>query len=399
MTSSLAWLDHDTSARERTKRILALFQEQGTQDQLGLGGIRDSFADLFFPGTSTIQTRLRYFLFVPWIYSRLEEEGVPSRQISAVARMQELGLVEPLLSAREEGVFGRMAGGNLKRLPSEVYWGGLGSWGIRRFDASRDQYHRAIDEVYRRRKQARRSPNEGTESGDGTVTWHPELPPPPASFPEHATLAVTREEAEFLRDRIVSEHPSSLLAWFALHPTHTAESFPWDHPLVGSMPEEHRRTLHHARLFSEVMEGAPILYNLMLSEEARRDALLELYQQRYAEWAESLDHASVANWPLEELFVVARGQGGHTISAQAEELVRRWIALVLEDPMAVPQRPDARKLIRNREMLLKGARSLFRNKRALEERYNGGLGMGQLNYRWSDVQVLLNDLHDGLARS
>ncbi len=58
MPSSLAWLD--ASARERTKRILALFQERGTQDQLGLGGIRDSFADLFFPGTSTIQTRLRY---------------------------------------------------------------------------------------------------------------------------------------------------------------------------------------------------------------------------------------------------------------------------------------------------------------------------------------------------
>lgn len=174
MPSTLAWLDHDTPARERTKRILALFQERGTVHQLGLGGIRDSFADLFFPGTSTIQTRLRYFLFVPWIYSRLEEVSVPSRGIAAAARERELTLTEPLLSGKEEGVFGRVAGGELKRLPSEVYWGGLGSWGIRRFDASREQYHRTIDGIYRRRKLARRPSSEGTERDAGVVTWHPE---------------------------------------------------------------------------------------------------------------------------------------------------------------------------------------------------------------------------------
>lgn len=38
---------------------------------LGFAPIRDAFADYFFPGTSTIQTRARYFLFVPWIMSLL----------------------------------------------------------------------------------------------------------------------------------------------------------------------------------------------------------------------------------------------------------------------------------------------------------------------------------------
>ena len=78
MPSTLAWLDHDAEARDRTRRILALFQEEGTRDQLGLGGIRDSLSDLLFPGTSTIQTRLRYFLLVPWVYERLEEDAVPA---------------------------------------------------------------------------------------------------------------------------------------------------------------------------------------------------------------------------------------------------------------------------------------------------------------------------------
>jgi hypothetical protein len=399
MPSTLAWLDHDTSARERTKRILALFGERGTQDQLGLGGIRDSYADLLFPGTSTIQTRLRYFLFVPWIYTHLEQEQVPSRRVAGIARDRELALVEPLLSIEEEGVFGRTAGGALKRLPSEVYWGGLGSWGIRRFAASREQYHRAIDEVYRRRKLSRAHPAEGTENAAGVLTWHPELPPPPVTFPEQATLDVTREEAEFLRDRIVGEHRGSLLAWLALHPTRTDIEFVWQHPLLPAMPPEHRRTVDHARRFSEVMHGAPILYNLQLSEEAKREDMVVEYRTRFAEWAESLDTAAIAAWPVDELFAIARAQGGHTITPHAEEFVRGWVRMVWEDPAAIVQRADARQAIRRRETLLKGARSLFTNRRALEERYRGDLGTGRLVYRWTDVQVLLNDLDDGLGRS
>ena len=118
MPSTLAWLDHDQEARERSQRILALFQERGTQDQLGVGSIRDSFADRLFPGTSTIQTRLRYFLFLPWIYRALEEEGVPASRMAEVARRRELELVEPLMAGGEAGVFGRAAGEGVKRLPS-----------------------------------------------------------------------------------------------------------------------------------------------------------------------------------------------------------------------------------------------------------------------------------------
>lgn len=399
MPSSLAWLDHDATAQERTKRILALFQERGTQDQLGLGSIRDAFADLMFPGTSTIQTRLRYFLFVPWIYGRLEQEEIPSRRFGAVGREQELALVEPLLSSEEEGVFGRMAGGELKRLPSDVYWGGLGIWGIRRFSASRAQYHRAIDAIYQRRKQSRRRSSEGTEHEAGVVTWHPEIPPPPPAFPEKATLSLTVEEATFLRDRIVAEHPASHLAWLVLHSRSTDVHFLWLHPLASGLPEQHRNVLRHARLFSEVMLGAPILYNRMLAEEGGREELVEEYAKAHDAWVELLDRVAVAKWSLDELFGIARRQGGHTISVQTEEFVRRWVKLVRQDPSRLLRRDDARALIRQREILLKGSRSFFRNRLALEERYRGGLGMGQLNYRWTSVQVLLNDLHDGLEAS
>jgi Family of unknown function (DUF6361) len=68
--SSLAWIDFDEAERQRAQRIMALFEERESRDELGLGAIRDSIADHLFPGTSTIQTRLRYMLFIPWLFAR-----------------------------------------------------------------------------------------------------------------------------------------------------------------------------------------------------------------------------------------------------------------------------------------------------------------------------------------
>lgn len=40
--SSLAWIDFDEAERQRAQRIMELFQERETRDELGLGGIRVS---------------------------------------------------------------------------------------------------------------------------------------------------------------------------------------------------------------------------------------------------------------------------------------------------------------------------------------------------------------------
>src|SRR3954462_7896618 len=84
--SSLAWIDFDEAERQRAQRIIALFQERESRDELGLGSIRDSIADHLFPGTSTIQTRLRYMLFVPWIMLMLEHRDLAAGQLRGAAR-------------------------------------------------------------------------------------------------------------------------------------------------------------------------------------------------------------------------------------------------------------------------------------------------------------------------
>ena len=99
MSSTLSWIDHDPKERDRMNQILALFKESGTRDEFGIGPIRDSFADLLFPGTSTIQTRLRYMLFVPWIHKSLEEKNVPSSEIPRRARNLVISLIVETLGS------------------------------------------------------------------------------------------------------------------------------------------------------------------------------------------------------------------------------------------------------------------------------------------------------------
>ncbi len=123
MPSTFTWLDYSEADRRKMLDVINAFREKETRDELGFGSVRDAFADSLFPGTSTIQTRARYFFFVPWIYLRLERDRVPPSDIARQARRDEVRLIEALLRGGEtgqgDGVIGQHVA--LQRLPSNVY--------------------------------------------------------------------------------------------------------------------------------------------------------------------------------------------------------------------------------------------------------------------------------------
>lgn len=174
MPSTLTWLDYSERDRRRALDVVDLFRERGTVDELGVGAVRDSFSDLLFPGTSTIQTRACYFLLLPWMFLRLERLRVGSAAAADRADREERRLNQRLLEGPDTaGVFGVDAGLTLKRLPSAVYWGGLAAWGIRLFPGHRDAYYRSLDEFYRRldRHETREVDPEGRSAAP--ANWNP----------------------------------------------------------------------------------------------------------------------------------------------------------------------------------------------------------------------------------
>ena len=238
---ALTWIDLTSRDRDQMRRVIDLLSEQGTVDEMGLGTIRDAFADALFPGTSSIQTRLRYVLFIPWIYRQLESKRRSGAEIEREAREAELALVGPLKKSGDtEGVIGARAGAELSRLPSDVYWAGLVRWGIFQHPQSQSWYHTHFESL------ARASGEIGRADDPGVVwerkpVWHPRLPAPPADFPAVASFALTPAESDFIRGRFEETCRGTLLAWLARSGSgHLTDVF-WEDPAVlaaGAVAED-----------------------------------------------------------------------------------------------------------------------------------------------------------------
>ena len=143
LQSSVAWIDFSEQDRRKMMEVVSLFRQRDTRDELGLGSIRDALANRFFPGTTTLQTRARYFLFVPWLYRYFEQRRVPSAKIARRPRNNEVKLIHALQAAGDsDGIIGRVSGASLHRFPASIYWNGLRRWGILRHPGSQAHYHR-----------------------------------------------------------------------------------------------------------------------------------------------------------------------------------------------------------------------------------------------------------------
>lgn len=387
--SSLAWLDFDESERQRAQRIMALFQERESRDELGLGAIRDSIADHLFPGTSTIQTRLRYMLFIPWLFRLLEDRKTPEAQLRAEARTLEIRLADALKAGGEaKGIIGRDAGPRLQRLPSSVYWAGLGAWGIRIFPGSADSLFVALPGHNRRR-----APSQDDDSSAGTPShaiWCRALPPAPESFLDSTTFRLSGDEGQFLVDRLVASQPDSLLTFLARERIAAECEFIWTHPHVAAFPPAARRLIRHGELFSQVMHGAALLYNLVLSELRQNDDWIAEYENRLRAWSDGLDPAELSGWSLDD-FWAAIDHPAHAIRLAARRFVAAWRDLIVARRGQVAGLPAARQLVEERERRLKTSQSRFTN-HAARDRWTGASGVDRLGFRWAQAKSHLRDL-------
>ena len=130
----LGWIDFSKDERDKVMKILHNLAQKTALDELGIGAIRDGFADIFFPGTSTIQTRAKYFVLIPYIFRDiLTGTHIRKGAIQELLEQQELKLIQILKEKSDgdlRGIIGQDSGMNLKRKPSSIYWSGIRSWKI-----------------------------------------------------------------------------------------------------------------------------------------------------------------------------------------------------------------------------------------------------------------------------
>jgi len=291
LQSSIAWIDFSEQDRRKMMEVVALFKQRDTRDELGLGSIRDAFAELFFPGTSTLQTRARYFLFVPWLYGIYEKRRVPSDKVEERLWRDEVKLIQSLQAAGEsDGVIGRVSGASLHRFPASIYWNGLQRWGILRYSGSQGQYHRWLDRFYQQQRDLQVTDDGEPVGGWGGGNWDPSLSETPDGFPDQADFQITPDEATYLRERVMLSCHESLLTTLLdrCEPVENDVAFIWQHPQLAVFPQEQQIWISHARNFSEVMYGAVLLYNLMLAKLSQEGDLADEYKAVLEVWREDL---------------------------------------------------------------------------------------------------------------
>ena len=401
MQATLTWLDLTASDRDKMRRVLDLFKEQGTLDEMGLGSLRDVLSDALFPGTSSIQTRLRYMLFIPWIYRRLEDRKVRAAELARAARRAEVDLIGPLEQNPDgEGIIGSRARNALVRLPSTVYWSALTRWGIFQPPQSLGWYHSRFDALLDGRGGVGRADDPGVIWSQ-QAHWHPRLPEPPAGFPWEASFALTHDEADFLRGRVEERCAGTLLAWLVRNGSESPAEDVWEDPDALRAPGRIRDIQELARRFSLHVEGMPLLYNLLVAER-RRDVLdsddaasIDAFRGRLAEWAaeeaeEARRFEPDALWQL-----VVRS--GRRIPYPQRLFIESWSRRIAElAPDGIADDDRLRTLIAERELSLKGARARLRNRNRLMD-WTPGVGVGRMDFRWFRVRQFMIDLHRGVA--
>ncbi|MFH1039548.1 MAG: DUF6361 family protein [PVC group bacterium] len=403
--STFTWLDYSEHERRKMLEVIHSFDEKGTRDELGIGTIRDGVADLLFPGTGTVQTRARYFLFIPWIYLGLERKETPSREIAERARKRETELIYALEKGGEKnkGIVGQDAREELHRLASNIYWQGLGAWGVRRFPGSQDQYHRWLDSWYR--QQAEYTKVDRGESGEGgglQPNWHPAVPTPHGGWRSKTDFQLTRMEAKFLRDGILNHTAGSLLAHLVtLDKPLVDADFCWFSEGYRDFPAVNRNQVDHARAFSEVIHGAALIYNLLLAEKTGKKDLIESYQESVREWSELLEKRGkrIAEWDIAEFWTLLRDHKVR-VTPRTHAFVGEWIQRVqhANRPQTLADDKAVRQLIRQREVALKKGLARLENPRALEL-WNEAAGTGRLDFRWGKSRQLVNDILEGLGHA
>lgn len=396
MESTFCWIDYSQKQKDEMLDLIHLFDEKETRDELGIGSIRDAFADMLFPGTGTVQTRARYFLFVPWLYLYLEQRKTPSNRVASELRKKEVELINTLADSEDnDGTIGIQSRARLKRLPSNIYWLGLAVLGIRLFPGSQDQYYHFFDAFHKKQKNLQKTDDGEIIIESCRVNWHPGIPPPPDDFIHKSSLSLLYNEARYLRERIISMVPRSLMAFLADKGYHLESvDFPWQHPKYTEFPPHNRVQLEHARNFSEVINGAALLYNLMLAEKQNSQELIERYNDSMKQWARVIKNqiGILRNWNIDEFWKTVTS-GRARIPYTTHAFVNAWLTIVLHQGHSdnLLKLESARSLISDRERMLKKGLARLVNQRALEL-WNGDAGTAQLHYRWRNAVRILTDI-------
>jgi hypothetical protein len=405
MASSIAWIDTSPDEQRRIRELIKLFAQPESRDELGMGQVRDSLSDLLFPGTSTLHTRARYFVLIPWCFQHVTARR-RGRDVAAHVKRAERELVESLRRDGASGIIGARVGAQVKNLPSTLYWSALVSYGILTRDLNPDQLTGSISGL---------DPDADEAAARPRHEWHPRVPKAPSGFPRSLDdgialggLELRPAEASWLRERMVENARDSLLEHLLLadEPPGAISRAPWEDPLCVAVEGGPRHVMEHARALSLLVQGAALVYNVLIAEAyeaAGFDRVREPVAKHSAAFEEWLDRAdelgNLRAWDSEEFWSLVDNPRISVVTRRFVDTVAVFVRdgtarTVVDDPGS-----PLRALVADRERFIKGGQSRLGVNRKLLGAWGGSSGADEIVFRWGQVRRIVTDVHEGLARA
>lgn len=388
---NLGWVDFSKSDRDMVLNVLRQLTEPGAVDELGIGTIRDGFANILFPGTSTIQTRAKYMFIVPYICLELERgKKLSPREFIDALEQNELDLIDVLAVNGAEGVIGQRSRQTLRRKPSSIYWNALRTYGFLTEPVTMSEYAAltfargtASDQQKRLGKRKGKDEDDTTDDSDtgmgGVSAWR--VPIPKQNWRDNLTINLSAEEAICLCGKITSipNTRDSLLALILREKRLDFSEYEYFHDIDALqclMPPQMLRDYQLARDFAQFIIGAQIRYNVIYSNKQNEAA--------NDQWELYLQERPTVN--------LADIQARLKPRASVMSFLRAY-------QNAIDNESALDSLIIGREKTLKGAaRSKLTNKELYQ--YDGeSINMDPLLYRLPNVQRIVRDIFEGVERN
>lgn len=392
----LGWIDFSKSERNKVLSVLELLSEKGTLDELGIAPIRDGFAERFFPGTSTIQTRAKYFLIVPYALKELERGGDsnPASVLRAFDCM-ERSCAETFLAKNQDeaGIIGKrsLGGGRwVKRTPADIYWAGLRRYGI--FLGGRlslTEYVRAacaekgrkqvLLRLGSRRDGAEEFGADDPDAGDCRRTLFWNLPLEQKNWQDSLRIELTPAEGAFLKERIIASCPDSIMAFILRNERREVlelDEFQSLAPLMDDFPAQMREDYDLALAFSNFLFVLRTIYNLIVSNGENAAA-----NEAWAMLEPCLREFSGVD--LEEIFTKLR---------ITDLRLRRFLVRSKEGIENEDMEGMQREIVRREEELKGFARAKTRHPEQCD--HSQWYGGGALDYRFRNARTILRDIFE-----
>ena len=394
MSSLISWLDASSAETTRMREIVRLFEMPESIDDLALGQFRDSISNSLFPGTSVLHVAARYLLLVPWCI-QAAGNAKSGELIRVGGEQNERKLIRRFNELELDRFIGRFAGERIAQLPSAAYWSALRKWGIVRDDVERSTVGDAmLDETSARRDGLPYEP-----------VWNSSMPRMPEGFPgaEEFGMELNRDEAEWIRDRVLTEVPGTLLAQLLAKPQRILKNSyaPWADPSSENATGEAAVWLSHGEAYSALQYGLDAVYAYIVTAEARN---------RFEPDAESPDTVLLDKWHANDYYQrLLRGWDISDFVAMATEVnpriqqhsivfLKRAVVEFQSSGMHPAANDTLHRMVREREKRAKGANSRFVNEGRLRA-WERPAVINRQTFRWNQVRTMVLDVKEGLSHA